>query len=413
MRAIFQGVQTMKKYELFLPVEGRCSVWIRLLVLLMTVAACTHHLAPSVTESGLRYSPITIASGVPAKPGTLAWSPDGERLAFLGKTLIVYDMAAGKPQSLSIDNPYYVAWASDNTLYILSRNRTGNTMLYSLDKKISVIQSMALDQDADALYPAADGKSLIILSTKMKSLPFGTTISTIVMVRTLAANNAKTVYSFNNTSVIKNPDVALWTAWTNAGLNPLDDAVLVMEHLKPPVDISYTRVKMVDLATGGISEISDPNTRRSYLSASWSPDGKRVVMTDINGRLEIRNRLGAGTVLDWSFSAVYPSWNPQGSRIYAGGYLIDSDGKNRELLITNAAGSFSQWSPDGTRLAVVTNGDLLLFRNIPASYIPPDKPFDRSLAQKLLLLKDLVGKGVLSPQEYNEQRHKLIDEKGL
>lgn len=389
--------------------RGRpASTALSLLAVLLFSAACTPRHAPSVTETALRYSPVRIASGVPASPGSMAWSPDGRRLAFIGKTLTVYDTGSGERKSFAIENPYYTAWAPNGTLYVLSRDKTGNVILSSLDVMDFTIRPIPLDHGADALYPTAGGKNLILLSATMKHHSFGTTISSTVVLRNVAANSSKTVYRSTKTYMMKNPDIASWTAWMHAGPSPLDDAMLAMEHVKPPDLAFYTNVNSIDLATGEISEMSDPNTKRTYLSASWSPDGKRAVVTDGNGRIEVRDRQGKGSVIDWSLPAVYPSWNPGGSRIYAGGYLIDSDGRNKEALLINAAGSISQWSPDGTKLAVATGDVLLLFRNMSASYIPPDKPLDRALSKKLSLLKALVVEGVLSQQEYNERRNKLF-----
>jgi WD40 repeat protein len=388
--------------------RGRpASTALSLLAVLSLSAACAPRHAPSIPEAAMRYSPVRIASGVSARPGSLTWSPEGTRLAFIGKTLTVYDTESGEQRSLSIDNPYYAAWASDNTLYVLSRDAAGGSVLSALDGKGFAIKPVPLDH-ADALYPTADGKGLIILSTTVKSLSFGTTISNTIVLRAVTPDRSKVVYRSSKTYMMKNPDVALWTAWTHAGPSPLDDAMLVMDHVQPPDVPSYTKVSSIDLATGELAEMSDPNTKRTCLSASWSPDGRRAVMTGGDGRLEVRDRQGKGSVIDWSLPGVYPSWNPKGSRIYCGGYLIDSDGKNKEALLTGAAGSISQWSPDGTKLAVAAGGGLLLFRNMPAAYIPPDKPLDRSLSRKLSLLRGLVGEGVISRREYSERRDNLL-----
>jgi WD40 repeat protein len=340
-----------------------------LAILLLSVSACAPRHTPSVTEAALRYKPAKIASGVPASPGSLAWSPDGTHLAFFGKSLKIYDAGSGMLTSFLIDNPYYVVWASDSTLYALSRDPKGNSILCSLDLKSSRITTLALDLNANALYPASDGKNLLIVFINIKTLAFGTRISCIIALRDTTTGSSKTVYHFDKTYMTKDPDKALLTAWTHAGPSAPGNALLVMEHVKPPLMAFYTTVNAIDLATGEISELSNPGAKKAYISASWSPDGKRAVMTGSDGHLEVRDRLGKGAVIEWSLPGIYPSWNPMGSRIYSGGYLIDSDGKNKEALLANAAGSIAQWSPDGASLAVATGEELHLFRDIHTSYV--------------------------------------------
>ncbi len=377
-------------------------------LLLLMAAACTSLHAPSLTAAAIPYNPVSIASGVPAKPGSLAWSPEGTHLAFIGKTLTVYDTEFGKQRYFPVYNPYYVVWAPGNTLYALSRDPKGNSVLYRVDMKNPGIKSTALAPDAVAVYPISGGKNLLVVFVSVRSLSYGTTIDCIVALSSADGDRSKTVYSFSKSYMMKNPDAAAFTAWTHAGPSPLDDALPVMEHVKPPVFPFRTKVNIVDLASDEASEMPNPGVQKIYLSASWSPDGKRMAMTDGDGHLEVRDRLGDSIVIDSSLIGIYPSWNPRGSRIYAGGYLIDSDGKNKEALLTNAAGSNSQWSPDGTKLAVATGDELLLFRNIRTSYIAPDKPLDSVLFQKLLLLKNLLSDGVISREEYNERHRNII-----
>ncbi len=382
------------------------AVW-SLSTFLLLIAACAPRHAPSLTETALRYNPVRIASNVLAKPGSMAWSPEGTRLAFIGKTLTIYDADSGEKKSLSIGRPYYVVWASDNTLYALSRDQNGKSVLSSVDMKNFRITTKAFDLDTQAVYPTFDGKKLIFLSANVKSLSYGTTIDYIALLHDRTTGQSKIVYTFSKTYGIKNPDIAFWTAWTHAGPSPLDDALVVMEHVKPPVFPFYTIVNAMDLATSEVSELSNPESRKAFISASWSPDGKRVVVTG-GGQLEVRDRMGKSVVIDRSLPARYPSWNPRGSRIYAGGCLIDSDGKNKEMLLTNAGGSVAQWSADGTRLAVATGEDLLLFQNLRTSYVLPDKPLDKDTSGKLSLLKELLAEGVISPQEYHERRAAIL-----
>ncbi len=333
---------------------------------LLAVAACAPRRAPAVTESALRYKPVTIATGIPAKPGCMSWSPDGTSLALIGTMLTIYDTKSRELTSFPIDHPFYVAWSPDGIIYTLSRGKAEKNILCSLDRKSSRIKSMELEQGIDALYPIFNGKTLILVSAGVRHLSFGTVISNRISMRDATSGLTTTVYSSTKTVITKNPNSAVLKAWTNAGPNPLDNAILLVEHVIPPDVPSYSRVSIVDPETRALSEVFGPDARKTYLSASWAPDGKRAAMTDGNGRLEIRDRLGKGIVLDSPPAGLYPSWDPRGSRIYLGGYLIDADGKNGEALLTDAGGSLARWSPDGSALAIATGDDVLLFRSMRA-----------------------------------------------
>ncbi len=77
----------MEKTLFFFAGKRDCpaSAALPLLAVLLFSSACAPPHTPSVTETAQRYSPARIASGVPAKPGSMTWSPDGRRLAFIGK----------------------------------------------------------------------------------------------------------------------------------------------------------------------------------------------------------------------------------------------------------------------------------------------------------------------------------------
>ncbi len=125
------------------------------------------------------------------------------------------------------------------------------------------------------------------------------------------------------------------------------------------------------------------------------------------GAVEIRNRNGSAVMLDPVVSGKYPSWNPAGSRIYAGGYLVDSDGRNREQVVRNGRGSIGEWSPDGRMLAVAAGGDLLLFQDIRSAFVPPDKPLDRHMTGTLSRLRKQLAEGTLSREEYKDRKRNL------
>ena len=381
-----------------------------LTLLLFTASACAvHGLSP--TETASQYHPIRLASGVPSAPGSVAWSPDGKMIAWIGKQLTVYNRESGKRTSFPMSNPRFVAWSPDGLLYILNRDANGDVFLSTLDvnhSRVSVLASV----EADAVFVFPDGKSLVLVSAPFKQLSIGTQINTRIVVYSVGSNTSRTVYRQSRTSMTKNLDTTLWTAWLHAGVNQLDLALLVMEHVTPPLLASYTVVNTLDPATGELTPLTASDSRRRYFSGSWSPNGKRVALTDADGRLEIRSRPGDSIVLDPSVISVYPSWNPQGSRLYAGGFLVDSAGTNKKQLLEAAQRSIGTWSPDGTMLIVAGDSELLLFTGIPTTFIPPDTPANKASVERFSLLRSLVLDGSISREEYRERRNRLLEKTG-
>ncbi len=377
---------------------------------LFLAAACAPH-APQLTDAASRYHGLKLASGVPVKPGSVSWSPDGKLIAWTGKHPALYAVESGKETALPFGNADFFAWAPDGLLYVLSSDGKGGSVLSSFDVKTSRIILLA-PVDADALYPLPDAKGLVLVSAEVKPLSFGTQVNSRIMLYNFASNTSRTIYVLSRTAMIRKADAALWTAWLHAGLNPLDQSLFFMEHITPPLIAGYTVVHGIDLASGEAIPVAGSGSRKRYISGSWSPDGRREVLSDADGRLEIRSRSGDSLLLDPGVTGLYPSWNPASSRIYAGGYLVDSSGTNSEQLIADKTPSIGVWSPDGTMLAVAAEDDLLLFRDIRSSFTPPDQAADTALSQKLSLLRDLLLDGSISRDEYGERRARLWEKPG-
>jgi Tol biopolymer transport system component len=332
-------------------------------------------------------------------------------IAWTGIQLTVYNRESGKSTSFPVSNPRFMAWSPDGLLYILTRDANGDVVLSSLDvvhSRVAVLASV----EADAVFVFPDGKSLVLASAPIKQMSIGTQLNARIAVFSVGSNTSRTIYRQSRTSMSKNLDAALWTAWLHAGINQLDLALLVMEHVTPPLLASYTVVNALDPATGELTPLTAAESRRRYLSGSWSPNGKRLALTDADGRLEIRNRTGDSIILDPSVTSIYPSWNPQGSTLYAGGFLVDSSGTNREQLIADAQRSIGTWSPDGTMLAVAGDDELLLFTGIRTAFIPPDTPLNKASAERFSLLRSLVLDGSISRDEYRERRNRLLEKTG-
>ncbi len=377
-----------------------------LLALLTAVAACSPRQHPALAEWSSRYAPVRIDEAVPANPGSVAWSPDGRYLAFLRRGVTIVDRDTLERRHVPLDRPRSLAWSPDGKIYALSQNGP-TTALHLIDpERLSAVQ-LPLDRPADMLY-ALDANGLLLAATHINIARIWTEYSWQLARYDIASGATDTVTSLTKTYAGKRADDEPLLAWQHAGLNPLDRSFLLMEQLRPPVVSPYTRVSCIDPLSGTSIELPVTVNRNRYLSADWSPDGRHLALSGMNGTLVILDlRNGAVRALDAPVG-VYPSWNPRGSILYFGGSIIRTDGSAAESLLTDAARSFGEWSPDGSRLAIAAGGELLLFSNFVPVFSGPDRPPDRRLAADLALLRSLLEEKLITPAEYDNRRTRLL-----
>jgi hypothetical protein len=206
------------------------------------------------------------------------------------------------------------------------------------------------------------------------------------------------------------------SAWAYPDIRPVHETVLTPQFHDPPALEPYTEFRTIDPETGMVNDIFKINDERYAVFASWSPDGSRLAVTNKKGLLIIvdgENKTGIRPV-NYKKHGIAPAWNPRGSQIYSGGWLMQSDGTLIKRLI-NDAFSIGVWSPDGKRLAVISEKGLYLFENFSPSFIFPDRPVDAVLMQirdKLRILKDLLKEGLISGKEFRDKKQRYLKKEG-
>jgi hypothetical protein len=377
------------------------------ITLLTAMAACGPTHTPAIAGAAAPYRPTRIADRVPSRPGAIAWSPDGKQLAFIDRTVTVIDVdgETAAARRIDINAPRYLAWADDGTLYALSREGDQD-VLFLIDAARKDITRLALDRPADAVYPV-DHRRAFLLSLRISRIKIGTQVACELSLLDLANGTAAILHTYSRIVPTADREEELLTAWLHAGPNPLDGSFLIMEHIKPPAFPPSTRVSAFDPASGDMVEISRQNLRTVYASAGWSPDGRKIALSDRDGRLAVRGP-GGNVPFDDPPLGRYPSWHPSGSLLIVGGTVITIATGERTPLLTDGENSYARWSPDGSRLAFVTHGDLLLLRNFTAP--PPSLP-DRDLKKKLDMLQELLRDDLISRDEYRERRSRLLSDR--
>jgi dipeptidyl aminopeptidase/acylaminoacyl peptidase len=381
---------------------------ILLLVLFSLVAtSCASRNAPSLTDLAQKYHPTRIATGVQTGPGSLAWSPDGKALAYINGQVNLDDIDSAERKTIPIAAPHFLCWLEEGRLFVLYQEQ-GRDALLSMDRRGEDPMNIAVNDGAEAIYCAANTGDLLVLAKKITSFTYGTAVTFRVSAHDRRDRPTKNLYTIDKSYPWKQLDLRRLLAWTHAGLNPVDNSLLVIEYAKPPAFAPLSRVISVDPVSGEAAEIFSNGQRTVYTSASWSPDGRSLALTDGEGMLRIQTAKGEWTIPDQASTGFYPTWNPKGGKVYSGGSVYDLDAKNSEPLLTQGAWSIAQWSPDGTKLAVIADGELWLFSGFLPSSSRTEESIDKTLAKKMSLLQHLFREGLMTPEEYKERRNGLM-----
>jgi Tol biopolymer transport system component len=137
-------------------------------------------------------------------------------------------------------------------------------------------------------------------------------------------------------------------------------------------------VRVFDLKTNTISTIvpcraSPPDRAGCMLNLAWSPDGSRIALSG-SGGLDLIDPDGSNrtTLIGQQGYVGSTTWSPDGASIAFTAdlpsspdrtaiYEVDADGSNLRVLLEQPGfarlAENLRWSPDGTRIAYLVNGD--------------------------------------------------------
>ena len=357
-----------------------------------------------------QYRPVKIAAGIRQNPGAVAWTSDGKTIAFLNSSLQLYDVSTGRLREINIPSLSFISAGPRNMLYLLY-NEGPNRRLASFDTGSMERREIPVPHQPDAVFALPDGKRLLLVSVRLTQKKLWAELSYTASVLDPESSKHTIIYEAQKTIPGRVGPSDYRSAWLWAGLRPFDTEILAVEYVKPPMVMSHLKIGLADYVTGKSREAGRIEHSDMSLPVSWSPDGNRFAFPDLLGRpgiYNIKEARQSGPVMSELITGYYPSWNPQGSQIYFGGYIINSDGSGTEKLIDDGKESMGLWSPDGRMLAIADRGSLYLIRDFRASVIPPDRTYDPALMKKRMLLKELLADKLITEQEYEERCNNLL-----
>jgi WD40 repeat protein len=379
--------------------------------LLSALSACSTQYI-SKTETPAVYS----ISGIPLRPGAVSWSPDSSRLAVIkNEELVLFNYTTGTSAEISGINPVFIEWAPGSDLLAVSeRGDMRGVVRINMDEETRY--TISVEGDTEAVKWLSPPDDLIALSTEIKRMKIGTFMT--YELRLLKGIDRKVFFQKELYFPTLRQDLEFTSAWLYQGIRPVYETVLTPEYHNPPALPPYTYFKTVDPISGLDEDIMKLDSERLNVLASWSPDGSRLSVANDEGLLIIADSgdaAGSSLPVNYEIKGVHPSWNPKGSQIYLGGWLIRSDGKAVRELLSDAVNSIGLWSPDGEKLAVMTESKTFIFDSIHPSFHAPDRPLDNELLKvrdKLRMLKELLKDGLILKSEFHERSEKLFEKIG-
>jgi WD40 repeat protein len=382
-----------------------------LFIVLCFVVSCASALKSDKFESGrLIYKDVAL------KPGAAAWSSDSSRIAVISNgTLSIFTTESGYKHTVPGVKPLFLNWAPGDHLLVINKAGDSNELV-EINVHDGTVKSVPLEGLPAAVKWFYPPDELIVLYPEVKRQSIGT----FVTYRLAIVEKGKEELFYNRDTYFpaRSRDIDTLSGWLYAEVRPLHETVLIPEFHRPPVLAPFTSFRTIDPVIKKEREIVKLSNHRYSIPASWSPDGSRLAVSGDKGLLtiiEVSDPEKSLTV-DKNISGAFPSWNPAGSEIYIGGWLVQSDGNALEQLLPEAHESAGIWSPDGTGLAILYGNNLLYFDGFLPTFHAGDRPMDERMIQtrnKLRLLKTLLKEKLISEEEFKMRRARLLANMGM
>ncbi len=332
---------------------------------------------------------FTLGDPLPNFVNAISWSPDGKRLASSGGvhsgagnaepgTIQLWDATTGKELAVLrglTGKVNSIAWSPDGRrLASSSGEQPGHVKLWDASSGTQV-SDMATHGDAlNSVSWRPDGSQLAAASSEGTILIWDATNGKeIRQIRGTAKSVFCALWSPNGSqiaSVTAEPAVHIWDAATGRELLTIPAA--------PEIFLAWQTESRVALTyADGVTRIWDLATKKTVetftshvpmvSSAAWSPDSRRLALASADQTIQIRDIAPIAEALvlhGGSGPAGMVAWSPDGKRLATTGagiriWEMPSGRKRLDLQVTQGSSVFSlSWGPDSRRLVSANSGKL-------------------------------------------------------
>lgn len=331
-------------------------------------------------------------------PGTsIAWHPDGERVAVAGEELRIWTPASGSVQQLARGPLTAVVWSPTGDRLAVARPQGAETKLAVLDDRGRIERETLVAGHVESLFWTAE-QGVLAAATTLETFSFGGDF--IVALYRWPGSEApdKTVLhdvSLKPLTLRKWGDLLPRTP--APALSALGDELVFTRLHDPPAFAPYLKIMLHHLESGSEREVT--SVALPFGHAVYAGKDDSILFGD--GRT-------VRTLDPWSGRAgeEYPSAGRQVSASPDGRYLLLDgrlyrDGKPFAAFSPDVAGCFS---PRGGQLLLRRAGRLYLLGGLDQ---PASAPLPPALRRQLLELRRWRSVGLISPQDYIEQLQRM------
>ena len=349
-----------------------------------------------------------ISKSAASGQGTVAWSPDGQRLAYISKSLVVEEIEGDKRLKSPVKGIYFISWLDDS--HLLALRRKGKAAFAALlDASGLLLNEIVMPVAADAAYPLSGFERLLLLSSTMEPInKIGVRTVASAYVFETSGGTYREAFSIDRIQPRALAGQGFIMGWSGAGPSPLDEALVLIEYKDPPALNPYIKAVAVDYITGQGTVMYRLPMGNLWPGGSWSPGGGAVAIPDGDGSLKIIKRTGEAQVLDMEVKGRYAAWSPASDRICFGGHVINPDGSDLVKLKDGARETRCYWRSGGSDVALLDGGMLEFITG--ADEPPTDGGPGVKAAEtirKVRLLRGLLEDGLVDRKEYDMRFQRL------